>query len=143
MLRFVLAMAILGGGGGCASAPDDGGADDLTTSLEADVGADRVRLVLHVTNSGSEPVVLEFGSAARYDFEILTAAGQKVWQWSDDQMFAQVMGTDTIDAGASRDYSAQWAPGGRTGSFIAVGRVVATNRPIEQRVDFRIDRTMR
>ena len=111
---------------------------DLVTSLEVETGADTVRFVLHVTNAGTQPVVLEFNSAARYDFEVRTPAGAEIWRWSAGHMFAQVLGTDTVAAGETRRYSAGWAAGNRPGPLVAIGRVLATNYRIEQRADFEI-----
>jgi hypothetical protein len=111
---------------------------DLGKSLEVEIGADTVRFVFHLTNSDTQPLVLEFASSARYDFEVRTAAGAEVWRWSADQMFAQVLGADTLRSGESREYSATWAPGDRTGTFIAVGRVLARNLALEQRSEFEI-----
>lgn len=123
---------------GCTSLRPGQG-PDLVTSLEVDIGRDAtVGLVLHLTNSGTQPAVLEFNTAQRYDFEVRTTAGELVWRWSDDQMFGQVVGADTVPAGASREYRERWTPGDRRGSFVAIGRVVATNRPLEQRAHFEI-----
>ncbi|MGQ0561146.1 MAG: BsuPI-related putative proteinase inhibitor [Gemmatimonadota bacterium] len=113
---------------------------EIPISLEVDVGRDSVRFALHLTNAGTQPLVLEFNTSQRYDFEVRTPAGAKVWQWSADQMFGQALGSETIPAGASRVYRASWAPQGRTGAFVAVGRVVARNQPIEQRAEFEIAR---
>ena len=113
-------------------------ANDLTTSLEVEVVRDTVNFVLHLTNSGTQPLVLEFNSAQRYDFEVRTPAGAEVWRWSGDRMFGQVMGSETIPAGDSREFRDSWAAGGRKGAFVAVGRIVASNRPIEQRTNFEI-----
>lgn len=137
MNRFLIAMAALLTIGCASMRPEQG--RDVVTSLEVDIGRDStVGLVLHLTNSGTEPVVLEFNTAQRYDFEVRTAAGDLVWRWSDDQMFGQAIGADTLPAGASREYRERWVPGERRGSFVAIGRVVATNRAIEQRAQFEI-----
>lgn len=111
---------------------------DIVTSIEAEVRADSVHFALHVTNPGTQPVTLEFNTAARYDFEVRTPDGAEVWRWSADQMSAQVLGTEPIAPGETLRYRASWAPAGRSGSFVAIGRVLATNRQIEQRADFEI-----
>ena len=99
------------------SSPEDARTDlaptDLGKSLQVEIGADTVRFVFHVTNSGAQPLVLEFNSSARYDFEVRTPAEQEIWRWSADQMFAQVLGSDTVGPGQTRRYSAAWAPGNR------------------------------
>jgi hypothetical protein len=111
---------------------------DLSTSLEVDIGRDSVVLALHLTNSGTQPLVLEFNSTQRYDFQVQNATGATVWTWSADKLFGQMMGTETIGVGESREYRASWAAGGQAGTFVAVGRVVAMNKPIEQRTQFEI-----
>jgi hypothetical protein len=111
---------------------------DMNTSLSVDVGRDSVGFALHLTNSGTQPLLLEFNSMQRYDFQVQDASGTTVWTWSADKMFGQMMGSETIAAGESREYRASWAPGNRTGTFVAVGRVVAMNKPIEQRTQFEI-----
>jgi hypothetical protein len=112
--------------------------DSLATSLEVEVRPGSVRFVLHVTNSTSQPVALEFTSGQRYDFEVVDANGAKVWQWSADRMFAQVLGTESVAPGGSLKYEAEWRPDRGSGTFTAVGRVSATNRQLEQRARFEL-----
>lgn len=149
MEKISLGVLVLMLAGACnktppAGNPDEAGnqmtANDVGTSLEVDVGRDSVALALHVTNSGTQPLVLEFTSTQRYDFQVQTASGETVWTWSMDKMFGQMMGSETIGAGESRAYRASWVPGTQRGTFVAVGRVVAMNKPIEQRTQFEIKR---
>jgi hypothetical protein len=112
--------------------------DSLATSLEVEVRAGNVRFILHVTNPTTLPVTLEFTSGQRYDFEVLDANGTGVWTWSADRMFAQVLGTETIAAGGSVKYEAEWRPDRRSGTFTAVGRVSASNLRVEQRARFEL-----
>lgn len=112
--------------------------NDLVTSLEIEVGAAAVRFVLHVTNPSTQPVTLEFGTAQRYDFVVQTSGGKEVWRWSADQMFAQMLGEETLEPGASRDYAESWQPGTNHGSFIAIARLTALHHHAEQRATFEI-----
>ena len=112
--------------------------NDLATSLQIEVGATAVRFVLHVTNPSTQPVTLEFASAQRYDFVVQTMAGAEVWRWSADQMFAQMLGEDTLAPGASRDYSETWQPGARSGVFVAIGKLTAMKHRAEQHATFEI-----
>src|SRR5687768_15978595 len=102
---------------------------DIVTSLEVNLGRDSVGFALHLTNSDTQPLVMEFSNAQRYDFEVHALAGQNVCRWSDHMGFAAALGTETIGAGVFREYRTSCAPGSRTGTFVAVGRVVAMNRP--------------
>lgn len=110
----------------------------LASSVEVEVGANTVRLVLHVTNPSNQPVTLEFASGQRYDFVVRTAAGEEVWRWSADQMFTQALGSQTINPGATVDFTETWNHGGRTGSFEAVASLKATNLSVEERAAFAI-----
>jgi hypothetical protein len=111
-------------------------AEDVVTSLEVKVGRDAVELVLHATNPTSDPVTLEFSSGQRYDFLILDAAGKTVWRWGQDQMFTQALGREVLAPGQGLQYRAVWNPAGKRGRFVAVGRVTARGRPLEQRTEF-------
>ena len=113
------------------------GADSLVSTLEVKVLADTVRLVLHVTNPGRRAVRLDFGSAQRFDF-VIESRGSEVWRWSADQMFAQVVGTETVAPGGSLKYDAVWRPGNRTGEFAAIGRLMSSGLSIERRTQFEI-----
>ena len=128
-------------------APNDSRTDvapqnDLVTSLEVEVGADAVRFVLHVTNSTNRPIALEFPSAQRYDFVVQSPDGREVWRWSADQMFGQVVGSESLPAGGSRDFTVTWRPvTAPSGAYTAIARVTASNRRIEQRAEFKITKT--
>ena len=112
----------------------------LATSLEVEVAADVVRLTLHVTNPTTAAVRLEFPSAQRYDFAVLTTGGEEVWRWSADQMFAQVVGTETVPPSGTLRYRAEWRPGGRKGAFVALGVLTAQQHRSEQRSEFEVGR---
>ena len=58
-----------------------------------------IKLTLHVINRGTEPVTLHFLSAQRYDVAVKNLEGQEIWRWSNGQMFAQVMGEETLQPG--------------------------------------------
>jgi hypothetical protein len=112
----------------------------LASSVEVDVSANTVRLVLHVTNPTNQPVVLEFTSGQRYDFAVRSADGQDVWRWSADKSFMQALSSQTIAPGATIDFAETWQPGNRTGSFTAIAELVATNHRVQERTDFQIRR---
>ena len=139
-------LALLGCGGNNRAGdtttnpnPADASASNrLASSVQVEVGANTVRLVLHVTNPTNQPVTLEFTSGQRYDFAIRTAAGADVWTWSADKLFIQALGSETIAPGATLNYTEVWEPGGRKGAFVAVARVVSTNQQIREEAAFQI-----
>lgn len=106
---------------------------ELGSSLNVWVANDSVHFELHITNVTAEVMALEFATAQRYDFEVVDGGGRPVWRWSDDLMFAQVLGTEGLAPGESRRYEASWWSDGRRGDHVAVGRLVARNYPVELR----------
>jgi hypothetical protein len=129
---------------GCTAAPpamdgDMGGSPpELGSALNVTVAGDSVGLELHVTNVSGGPLVLEFATAQRYDFEVLALSGAVVWRWSDDMMFAQVLGEETLAAGETRRYTAGWPAPGGAGEYVARGRLTSTNYPVELRTQFQL-----
>ena len=110
----------------------------LATSVQVEVDSSTARMVLHVTNPSSQPVTLEFTSGQRYDFAVRTAAGVDVWRWSADRSFMQALGTETIQPGATVRYAESWDFGKRTGSFVVVAELVATNHAVTETATFEI-----
>ena len=138
-----LAVAMVASG--CAPPPapaSEGGgeavAQGLVHSLNVQVEAEAVRFTLNLTNVGAAPLVLEFPSSQRYDFAVEAPSGETVWTWSADRSFAQMVGADTLAAGATVEYEAVWTSGRRPGQYVAVGRVTSTSLPVELRTEFEI-----
>jgi hypothetical protein len=61
-----------------------------------------IQLTLEVVNHGAQPVTLRFPTAQRYDVVVREPQGRQVWRWSADQMFAQVLGEETLAAAGGR-----------------------------------------
>lgn len=103
---------------------------------------DPIKLTLTVTNPGTTPVKLMFGSGMKYEFEIhkgKTAAGEKVWQWSRGRMFTQMVTFTTLDAGKKLEFSEKYVPGDKgadgkvqaqlaPGTYTAVGILQLSGR---------------
>jgi hypothetical protein len=144
ILTLALIMACSGNNGGDAGSPEPSPAtsDDrkLVSSVEVEVGANTVRMVLHVTNPTNRPVTLEFSSAQKYDFAILSADGNEIWRWSRDMGFAAALTSQTIPAGATAEFVETWRPGTRTGSFTAVAELTSLNHRLVERTGFQIPR---
>ena len=105
-------------------------ADSLKLTLTTDKPAYRVgepvELILKVTNRSKEPKALEFSSSQRYDFEIADSRGAKVWQWSADRMFAQMLGTERLAPGESREYRERFSGSLAPGTYRATGIIMTT-----------------
>ena len=134
--RVVLMIGLLTAA--CAGQPERGPGPSLATSMEVEVAPAAVELILHVTNAGDAPVVFTFPSAQRHDFRIVTETGEAVWLWSEGRMFTQALVTDTLAPGETWRLASQWEPGARAGRFTAVGRLMARDTALEQRVTFEL-----
>jgi hypothetical protein len=133
--RWLVVPVVLGLAGASCAPVVSGGADAaaarLATSLNVRVpAADSVHFELHVTNVAATPTVLEFATAQRYDFAVATADGQRIWRWSEQHAFAQVLGTETLAPGETRRYDAVWRPGGWHGELVVEARLTALNEPV-------------
>jgi hypothetical protein len=143
-----MAVALLGAVAACGARDEgerrgaEGGAaaaEELVGSLLVQVGEERVRLVLNVTNAGGGASVLEFPTMQRYDFAIESADGGEVWRWSEGRMFAQALGTEQLGPGETLRYEEEWDHGGRRGRYTAVATLASTSHALEQRADFEIE----
>jgi hypothetical protein len=110
----------------------------LIASLEVRLEGDTAELVLHVTNALAQPVDLEYATAQRHDFAIYTAAGEEVWRWSADRLFAQASATQRLESGATVEHREAWAASGAAGRYIAEGRLVSLNHPVALRTEFEV-----
>jgi hypothetical protein len=79
----------------------------LHTDRESYRPGELVQLRLEVLNDDGKPVTLPFNSAQRYDFEVLRE-DQRIWRWSADRMFAQVLTEETLAPGERRRFEATW-----------------------------------
>lgn len=136
---FVLVAALASG---CATPQAGDGeaerslsADDLAMSLEAQVADAAVHFRLHATNTSQAPVVLDFASGQRFDFIVRGAGGSELWRWSEDRMFTQALGQETIPPGETVTFEGSWPAQGRTGTYEVVGRIT-TRPPLEQNATF-------
>jgi intracellular proteinase inhibitor BsuPI len=103
---------------------------DLILLLTADktvyAEGEPVELTLQVVNRGPRPVTLQFRDSQRYDFLIRNAQGQEVWRWSADQMFAQMLGQETLSPdGGNLTYRVVARATLRRGSYTVMGVVPA------------------
>jgi hypothetical protein len=119
-------------------APNVAAESGLVASLDIRIRGETAELGLLVANALDEPVELRFPTTQRYDFAIFRPDGTEVWRWSADQMFAQVVGTERMGAGGALEYRATWAAAVPPGRYIAEGRLVSENRPVELRTELEV-----
>ncbi len=97
---------------------------ELTLSVDREVYlvGEPVQMELVVRNPASGPVTLQFPSSQRYDFLVLREDGRLVWRWSHDKVFAQVLGSLTLDPGEERRYRERWDQTDNEGRPVSPGR---------------------
>jgi hypothetical protein len=142
-MRQGAAVAVVIGIAACAGANGPSGSegaalDGVASSMEVQVGPSTVKLVLHVTNTAEEPLVLRFRSSQRHEMIVRTAGGEEVWRWSEGMAFLQAISEDTLAAGESWTMEGEWDPGDRTGVYEAEGILTARDVEIRQQTGFEL-----
>ena len=107
----------------------------LHGTLDATVDDD-VQVTFTVTNEGDDPVDLSFSDALEADFAVRDD-GEEVWRFSDGRMFAQMLGSETIDPGGTATYVAAWEDPD-TGSYTAVATSAAREHDCEAETEFSV-----
>ncbi|MFC7080089.1 BsuPI-related putative proteinase inhibitor [Halorussus caseinilyticus] len=108
----------------------------LQSSVTASVESDRVVFEYTVENVGDSPEDVQLRSALTADFAVLED-GEEVWRASDGQMFAQMMQTETIDAGDGETFPGEWDDP-EPGDYTVVAELNATGDTAEARTDFSV-----
>ncbi|MCZ0935649.1 MAG: BsuPI-related putative proteinase inhibitor [Gemmatimonadetes bacterium] len=131
------ALAVFACAAGSADGPadegsaDDGAAPELRLSLsagdEAPTAATPVVLELTGTNDGQATLILDFPDGQRFDFEVISEDGTVVWRWAEGRFFAQVLGRETLEPGASLLWTGRIEAGLPAGVY----RVIATLTTME------------
>jgi len=102
----------------------------MSIELALDVTVrDDVHFELGVTNAGLDPVELTFPDACAADFAV-RADGSERWRFSEGQMFAQVLRTETLEPGEEATFSATWEEPD-PGEYTAVATLRLMDRPRE------------
>ena len=79
-----------------------------------------VHVTLGLQNEGTMTRDYHFRTAQRFDL-LVERDGRKIWQWSDDRLFAQVLSTLAIRPGDSRLFKAEWKQVDASGQPVPVG----------------------
>ena len=127
-------LAVFACAAGSAVAPAVGdGASGHELRLSLSIGDEPltagtpVVLELTGTNEGQAALVLDFPDGQRFDFEVLSDDGAVVWHWAEDRFFAQVLGRETVEPGASLHWTGRIDAGLPAGVY----RVRATLTTVE------------
>ena len=107
----------------------------LATTLELSV-AEGIDLRLHVTNTSGRKIEMTFPTSQTHDFYILDATGREVWRWSEGRMFTQGVQKRLVNGGATLSFADRWVGPLSAGTYTAVGVLLSSSHPTEQRVEF-------
>jgi Intracellular proteinase inhibitor len=95
---------------------------------------------LELVNRSSRPVTLQFRDAQRYDVLIENAQGQEVWRWATGQMFAQMLGQETLPPeGGTLTYHVVTSALLPRGSYTVTGLVPAVDAQMSARLELTIE----
>lgn len=111
----------------------------VATDKSAYARGEPILVTLQVVNRGSGPVELRFLTAQRYDVLIRDAQGRQVWRWSDGQMFAQVLGQESIEPGRKIAYRVTVRERLAPGSYTVTGVIPAEQGALSSAANIRID----
>jgi hypothetical protein len=100
--------------------------------------ANGVHLAFHVSNGAAKAVELNFPNGHTYDFVVTDTTGREIWKWSDGRLFTQAMQNKVLGREESVAYRADWDPGTRRGTYIAMVSLRSENHPMEQQIRFDI-----
>ena len=99
---------------------------ELPATLSAKVSGD-VTLTMTVKNPSSEPVVVVYPTAQKYDFVVIdSATGKPAWRWAEGKGFTQAIVQQTVPAGGSLTFVEKWTPP-KSGLYLAHGRLTSTS----------------
>ena len=110
----------------------------LIMSFNVDVRGDSVGFSLLVSHGESEPVVLDFATGQRFDFQVFGPGGAPVWQWSSDRAFTQAMVADTLSPLEQTEWQAWWWPEARSGAYTAVARLLTIEHEVRLETEFEL-----
>ena len=108
----------------------------LQSSVSATVESDRVAFEYTVENVGDAPAELTFRSSLLADFAVLDG-DEEVWRASEGRAFAQMLQTETIDAGDAEVFPGAWEDPS-PGEYTVVAALNATDDDAEARTDFSV-----
>lgn len=96
-----------------------------------------VEFNFEVVNQTEEEQALEFTSSQKYDFIIKNEAGEKVFQSSDEKMYAQMMETATIKQGEKLDLQEE-VQDLAAGKYTIEFWVTAVDKELKHTIEFEV-----
>ena len=105
-----------------------------TDKMSYSVG-ELIKMTLKVFNYTEEDIVFHFNTSQRYDFVIEDEEGNEIWRWSQDMMFAMVLGEETLGPlNTEVIYKSEYKGKLSLGYYKITGILVAKDRPMSGNV---------
>ncbi len=105
----------------------------LEGELDVTASTETVTFTFAVTNTGSEPIDVQFANACKADFA-LTRDGEEVWRFSEGRMFAQMISSDRFEPDETIVYDGEWADP-EPGTYTAIAELRARDATCEARTE--------
>ena len=101
-----------------------------TDKMSYSVG-EPITMTLKIFNYTEEEIIFHFNTGQRYDFIIEDEEGSKIWRWSQDMMFAMVLGEEILGpTNPEVTYIAEYKDRLSPGYYKVTGFFVAQDRPM-------------
>jgi Intracellular proteinase inhibitor len=121
-----------------ASAQSVDGHPKMKSFLDVQHRGHDVRFALHVVNTSTHRVEIDFPSGQVYDFVVLDSLGHQVWQWARARMFTQTTQLKYLGGGDEFEVAERWKPPLTPGRYTAIATLTSTNYPVSERVPFTV-----
>jgi len=114
----------------------------FSARLVVNADSSEVQLALHVVNTSSKRVEVNFPTGQTYDFVIVDSIGREVWHWGNGRMFTQTPRNKLLDGGESMNMKETWKSAALTpGRYIARGTLTSENFPMSTETEFTVSGT--
>lgn len=121
-----------------ASAQPVSGHPKIKSFLDIEHHDHGVRFALHVVNTGTKSVEIDFPSGQAYDFVVLDSVGKTVWRWARGRMFTQPTQIKYLSGGQEFAVAENWKNPPGPGTYTAVAMLTSSNVPVGERTTFRV-----
>jgi len=104
----------------------------LTTDKAVYSPGEPISITLTVFNYTQDTITFTFASSQWYDF-VVKKEGKKIWRWSEEKAFAQVMGEERINTGEKLAYKETYRPKKELalGTYSVAGRLACREPPVQ------------
>ncbi|HAJ32397.1 MAG TPA: hypothetical protein DCK79_03385 [Candidatus Atribacteria bacterium] len=105
-----------------------------TDKISYSVG-EPIVMTLKIFNYTEEEITFHFNTSQRYDFIIEDEEGNEIWRWSQDKMFAMVLGEETLGPTSTEViYTAKYKDKLSPGYYEVTGIFVVQDRPMSANI---------